>query len=49
MEDRSIYRFWGETNIDMLSKLLDIPNSLSVRVEIAECWLKTNDRNARRD
>ena len=35
------------TNSDMLSKLLDIPNNLSVSIEIAECWLKMNDSNAR--
>ena len=34
MEVPSIYRFVGQKgNIDMLSKLLDIPNNLSVRVE----------------
>lgn len=34
MEVPCIYRFTGqERNLDMLSKLLDIPNNLSVRIE----------------
>ena len=40
MEVPSIYRFVGQkTNIDMLSKLLDIPNTylLRLKVLIAEC------------
>ena len=41
MEVPSIYRFVGQKrNIDMLSKLLDIPNNLSVRVGKAECGQK---------
>ena len=41
MEVPSIYICVGQkTNIDMLSKLLNIPNNLSVRVESAECGQK---------
>ena len=45
----SIYRFFGQkTTIDMLSKLLDIRNNLSVRVEKAECGQKRTTENSGR-
>ena len=49
MEVPSIYRFVGQKrNIDMLSKLLDISNNLSVRVEKAECGQKRTTENSGR-
>ena len=49
MEVPSIYRFVGQKrNIDMLSKLLDIPNNLSVGVEKAECGQKRTTKNSGR-
>ena len=39
----------SKTNIDMLSKLLDIPNNLSASVQIADCWLKASDRRVQQE
>ena len=38
----------SKTNFDILSKLLGIPNNLSVRAENADCRLKTNEMRSKK-